>query len=160
MISVLSLYDSSLSVSSSAMASSKAWRNSKHVFTLLFDFVSVFQVSLCITLSCLTLNTQIRTVTCVVLWIYIFGQLTGLIRWVEDLIVENGEIEGETETDWVCGLHFFFADVKGFLVGSLWVFNDGWEETKSMRAKNNAAWVTIRQKKQHNIRLLCLVYAI
>lgn len=62
----------------------------------------------------------------VVLCYYRFGKLAGQVRWVEDLIVENREIERKSKTDWVCGLHFRFADFKGLFIGSLRVFYDLW----------------------------------
>lgn len=55
---------------------------------------------------------------------YLFGELTGLFRRIEDLIEKDGEIEGEPQTDGVCGLHFLFADVKGLSVGFLRVLYD------------------------------------
>lgn len=38
---------------------------------------------------------------------------------VEDFIVENGEIEGKTQTDWVCWWHLLFADLVSLFVGIL-----------------------------------------
>jgi hypothetical protein len=32
----------------------------------------------------------------------LLGEMACLVGRVQDLIVENGEVEGETKTDWVC----------------------------------------------------------
>lgn len=56
---------------------------------------------------------------------YRFGQLAGLVRRVENLIEEDGEVEGQTQTDGVCGLHLILADVKRCLVSLLRVGDDG-----------------------------------
>lgn len=39
--------------------------------------------------------------------------------FVEDFIVENGEIEGKTQADWVCRWHLRFADLVSLVVGFL-----------------------------------------
>lgn len=48
---------------------------------------------------------------------YTLSQLAGVLVRVENLIVKNGEIQGEAESDWMRGRHVLFADVKGLLVG-------------------------------------------
>ena len=50
---------------------------------------------------------------------YLFGQLTRLVRAVEDLVVEHGEVESQTQSDGVGGLHFGLADLKSVLVSLL-----------------------------------------
>lgn len=47
----------------------------------------------------------------------LFGQVTSLIWCIEDLIVENGEVQGETETDWVRWSEVSVCDFSGSLVG-------------------------------------------
>jgi hypothetical protein len=42
----------------------------------------------------------------------LFGELTSLVRAVEDLIVEDGEIEGQAQPDRVGWLHLTLADIK------------------------------------------------
>ena len=51
-------------------------------------------------------------------------QLAGLVGGVEDLVVEDGEVEGETQPDGVGWLHLTFADLKRVLVGLLRVVNN------------------------------------
>ena len=43
--------------------------------------------------------------------------LAGAVRRVKDLVVENGEVERQTEADRVCGWQAFCGDVIGSLVG-------------------------------------------
>lgn len=47
--------------------------------------------------------------------------MTSTIRGVEDFIVEDGEVEGETETDGVGGCEFRLSNVRGGLVGVMGV---------------------------------------
>ena len=54
----------------------------------------------------------------------LLGQLAGLVGGIEDLVVEDGEVEGETQSDGVGGLHLPFADLKGVLVCLLRVVNN------------------------------------
>lgn len=54
---------------------------------------------------------------------YRLGQAAGLVRVVEDFIVEDGEIECQTKPDRVCWLHLSFANVKSLLVRLLGVFH-------------------------------------
>lgn len=57
--------------------------------------------------------------TVVVFKTHIFGQRTSLFGSVEDLIVEDGKVESQPQTDGVCGLHLLLTDVKCILVGTL-----------------------------------------
>ena len=52
-------------------------------------------------------------------WTYPFGQLNGRARIVLDLEVEDGEVESESETNGVGGLHVLDCQVEGFLIGLL-----------------------------------------
>lgn len=61
---------------------------------------------------------------------YRLGQLTGLLRWVDDLVVEDGEVKSEAEADGMSRLHFVVADFQGLLVGFLWVVDDGLGQNK------------------------------
>ena len=54
----------------------------------------------------------------------LLGKLARLVGGVEDLVVEHGEVEGEPQSDGVCGLHLGLADLKSVLVGFLRVVND------------------------------------
>ena len=54
----------------------------------------------------------------------LLGQLAGLVGGVEDLVVEDGEVEGEPKPDGVGGLHLAFADLKRVLVRLLRVVNN------------------------------------
>lgn len=47
------------------------------------------------------------------------GKVAGLLGRVQDLIVEDGEVESQTKSDGVRGLHVFLADLKRILVGTL-----------------------------------------
>ena len=40
-----------------------------------------------------------------------------MIGRVEDFVVENGEIESETETDWMCWCEISLCDFGGSLIG-------------------------------------------
>ena len=55
---------------------------------------------------------------------YSLGELASLLWRVEDLVVEDGEVEGEAQPDGVGGLHLTFADLEGVLVGLLRVVNN------------------------------------
>jgi hypothetical protein len=46
---------------------------------------------------------------------YLLGELTSLVGAVEDLVVEYGEVEGESQPDGVGGLHLALADIKCIL---------------------------------------------
>lgn len=50
---------------------------------------------------------------------HLLGQSAGLLRRVEDFVVEDGEVEGQAEPDGVRRRHFLLADVEGLLVGLL-----------------------------------------
>lgn len=52
---------------------------------------------------------------------YRLSQAAGLVRIVEDFIVEDREVEGQTKTDGVCRLHVPFAYVESLLVRLLGV---------------------------------------
>ena len=54
---------------------------------------------------------------------HLLGQRAGLLGRVQDLVVEDGEVEGEAEPDGVRGLHVLLADVEGLLVGLLGVLH-------------------------------------
>lgn len=58
-----------------------------------------------------------------VLFTHLLGQRAGLLRRVEDFVVEDGEVEGQAQSDGVCWLHVLLADVEGFLVGLLRVLH-------------------------------------
>ncbi len=47
--------------------------------------------------------------------LYLLGELTSLVGAVEDLVVEYGKVEGESQPDWVGGLHLALADIKCIL---------------------------------------------
>jgi hypothetical protein len=44
-----------------------------------------------------------------------FSELTSLFGRVEDLVVEDGEVEGKTQTDGMGGLHFRLGDFESLL---------------------------------------------
>ena len=50
---------------------------------------------------------------------YSLGELASLLGRVEDLIVEDGEVERQTQADGMRGLHLGLSDLEGFLVGLL-----------------------------------------
>lgn len=52
---------------------------------------------------------------------HLFGELAGLFGRVEDFVVEDGEVERESEPDGVRGLHLGLGDLEGLLVGLLGV---------------------------------------
>ena len=55
---------------------------------------------------------------------YLLGELAGLVRAVEDLIVKYGEVEGQPQPDGVGRLHFGFADLESVLVSFLRVIHN------------------------------------
>ncbi len=52
---------------------------------------------------------------------YLLGQLARLLWRVEDLVVEDGEVERQSQADGVRGLHLRLGDLKGLLVRLLGV---------------------------------------
>ena len=58
---------------------------------------------------------------------YLLGQLARLVRAVEDLVVEHGEVEGEPQPDGVSRLHLGLTDLESVLVGFLRVVNDSYK---------------------------------
>ena len=68
----------------------------------------------------------------------LLGELTRLVRAVEDLVVEHGEVEGESQPDGVSRLHLGLADFKCILIGLLGVIYNSYnltplEDTASAR---------------------------
>ena len=51
--------------------------------------------------------------------------MTGLLGRVEDLVVEDGEVEGESEPDGVGRLHLALGDLERLLVRLLGVLQHG-----------------------------------
>ena len=47
---------------------------------------------------------------------YLFGQLTGLVGGVQNLIVKNGEIESKSQPDRMRRLHLVFGYVESLLI--------------------------------------------
>ena len=47
----------------------------------------------------------------------LLGKVAGLIRGVQDLVVEDGEVQGESEADRVGGRKLGLSDLGGSLVG-------------------------------------------
>lgn len=54
---------------------------------------------------------------------HLLGQGAGLLRGVEDFIVEDREVECQAQPDGVRGLHVLLADVESVLVGLLRVLH-------------------------------------
>ena len=54
----------------------------------------------------------------------LLGQLAGLVGGVEDLVVEDGEVEGETQPDGVGGLHGRLGNVESILISLLGIVNN------------------------------------
>jgi len=46
----------------------------------------------------------------------LFGEMACLIGRVQDFIVEDGEVKGQTKTDWVCGCKVGLGNFGGILV--------------------------------------------
>ena len=55
---------------------------------------------------------------------YLFSELTRLVRTIQYLVVEHGEVQSQTQPDGVGGLHFWFTDLKSVLVSLLRVVNN------------------------------------
>jgi hypothetical protein len=47
----------------------------------------------------------------------LLGEVASLIRGVEDLVVEDGEVQGETQADGVSGRQLVLGNIGGSLVG-------------------------------------------
>lgn len=47
----------------------------------------------------------------------LLGKMTGLIGGIEDLVVEDGKVQGETKADWVSGRKFGGRNLGGCFVG-------------------------------------------
>ena len=58
----------------------------------------------------------------------LLGQMTSPIGRIQDLVVENGKVEGQTQPDRVCWLHLGAGHFKRFLVRSLRVVHYAFEE--------------------------------
>lgn len=56
--------------------------------------------------------------------LYLFRQMAGTIRRYEDLVVEDGEVKRETQSNGVSRLQLNFAHVKRFLIGLLGLLHD------------------------------------
>ena len=50
---------------------------------------------------------------------YLLGQLAGFVGTVEDLIIEYGEVESQSQSDGMGWLHLGFADLESVLVSFL-----------------------------------------
>lgn len=61
--------------------------------------------------------------------INLFGQLAGFVGRVQDLVVEDGEVQRQTQPDGMCRLHLALADLEGILVRSLRVIHHGCTRT-------------------------------
>lgn len=61
---------------------------------------------------------------------YRFCQAASLFRRVQNLIVKDGEIKCQAQSNWVCRLHFFLTNFKCFLVGLLGVRHSGCNKDK------------------------------
>jgi len=55
----------------------------------------------------------------------LLGQVAGLGWLIQDFVVEDGEVKGKTESDWVGGLEVLVGDVRGLLVGIEGTGRDG-----------------------------------
>ena len=60
---------------------------------------------------------------------YLLGELARLVRAVEDLVVEHGEVEGEPQPDGVSRLHLGLADLKCILIGLLGIIYNSYNLT-------------------------------
>ena len=47
----------------------------------------------------------------------LFGEMAGLVRRVENLIVEDGKVQGETEADWMGRSEIRSGDLSSSFVG-------------------------------------------
>ena len=51
--------------------------------------------------------------------------MASLLGRVEDLVIEDGEVERQTQADGMRGLHLGLSDLEGFLVGLLRIVQYG-----------------------------------
>ena len=75
---------------------------------------------------------------------YLLGELTRLVRAVEDLVVEHGEVEGEPQPDGVRGLHLGLADLESVLVGFLRVVNDRYKTLVGIKTRWHTKNIIVR----------------
>lgn len=54
----------------------------------------------------------------------LFGQVAGPSRRVNDLVIEDGEVERQTQSDRMGRLHFRLGNIEGLLIGFLRVLDD------------------------------------
>ena len=74
---------------------------------------------------------------------YLLGQLARLVRAVEDLVVEHGEVEGEPQPDGVSRLHLCLTDLESVLVGFLRVVNDSYKILVGIKTHKHTYFVRI-----------------
>ena len=75
---------------------------------------------------------------------YLLGELTRLVRAVEDLVVEHGEVEGEPQPDGVRGLHLGLADLESVLVCFLRVVNDRYKTLVGIKTRWHTKNIFVR----------------
>ena len=56
---------------------------------------------------------------------YSLGELASLLGRVEDLVIEDGEVERQTEANWMRRLHLGLRNFKGLLVSLLRIIQHG-----------------------------------
>lgn len=93
----------------------------------------------------------------------LLGQSAGFFRGVENLVVEDREVERQTQPNRVCGLHLRRADVQCFLVRPLRLFYRAYSacththkkrKTGNMRSSLHTTWISNRipvPKKIHKM---------
>lgn len=67
----------------------------------------------------------------------LFSELAGFLRWIEDLVIEDREVESQTQPNWVRRLHFGLADFKSILIRLLRVVDNGWKNGTGPRTTIN-----------------------
>ena len=62
-------------------------------------------------------NAPVEMLTCNSIIKSLLSKMASLIGRVEDLVVENGEVESKTKTDWVCRCEIGLSNLSSVLVG-------------------------------------------
>ena len=85
----------------------------------------------------------------------LLGQIAGALGRVEDLVVENGEVERQAETDRMCGRHLSLGDLERLRVGLLRVVNNACSIQSSHKSSDNNKKSYIIKKPYHHFTCMC-----
>ena len=88
---------------------------------------------------------------------YLLGELTRLVRAVEDLVVEHGEVEGEPQPDGVRGLHLGLTNLESVLVGFLRIVNDSYKRLVGIKTRKHTKNILLEYDLKGNcVSKICI----